>query len=421
MKIIILSTSERTGGAAIAANRLMKALIDNGIETKSLVLNKQSEDENVISVQTSTLKKYCSQFNFLWERLVIFVCNHFNRKNLFQVSIANTGVDISKHPLVQSADIIHIHWINQGFLSLNSIKKLVQTGKPIVWALHDMWACTGICHYPGDCKKYKKECYNCPLLSGYFPVDLSQKTFAKKTKINLDFISYVGCSHWISKKAKQSALLKNAKITSIPNPINTKIFYPQNKPATRKQLGLPIDKKLLLFSAAKISDARKGGSYFLNACNLICEIYPEWANKTEIVLMGKGDETFLSEIKMKVNILRYINGDENIAAVCAAADVFVIPSLEDNLPNTIMEAMACGTPCVGFDTGGIPEMIDHKKNGYVAQYQDVEDLAKGVQWVLDNSEKEKLSESCRKKVVEKYAKNIVADQYIRLYQSLLDK
>ena len=419
MKIVIINTSEQTGGAAIAANRLMKALIDKGIEAKSLVLKKQSDDKNVIPVLTSGFKKYRSQFNFLWERLVIFFCNHFTRKNLFQVSIANTGLDLSKHPLVKSADIIHIHWINQGFLSLNGIKKLVKTGKPVVWTLHDLWAGTGICHYPGDCDKYQNECHHCPLLSGYFPVDLSRQTFIKKRKINLESISYVGCSRWISEKAKQSVLLKNAGITSIPNPINTKIFHPQNKPAIRKQLGLPADKKLLLFSAAKISDTRKGGIYFLNACNFICETNPEWKSKIEIILMGQGDETFLSGIKMKVNPLRYVRGDENIAAIYAAADAFVIPSLEDNLPNTIMEAMACGTPCVGFDTGGIPEMINHLKNGYVAKYKDTEDLAKGIIWILEQ-DPAILSKPAVGKVEENYAQSIVAEKYIQHYYSLIN-
>jgi len=417
MKVLLVNTSERTGGAAVAANRLMKALIDNGIEAKSLVLKKQSDDINVLSIQTSIFKKYHSKLNFLWERFVIFFCNRFTRKNLFQVSIANTGLDISKHPLVKSADVIHIHWINQGFLSLNNIKNLVKTGKPVVWTLHDLWAGTGICHYSGDCDKYQTECHDCPLLSGYFPVDLSKQTFVKKEKIFLQSIFYVGCSHWISEKAKQSALLKNAKITSIPNPINTKIFYSQNKLTIRKQLGLPTDKKLLLFSAAKISDTRKGGIYFLNACNLFYETNSEWKNKTEIILMGKGDETFLSGIKMKVNSLRYISGDENIAAIYAAADVFVIPSLEDNLPNTIMEAMACGIPCVGFDTGGIPEMIDHKINGYVAQYQDVEDLAKGIVWTLENGEI--LSDKAVEKVKNNYTNPIVAQQYTELYKKIL--
>jgi glycosyltransferase involved in cell wall biosynthesis len=420
MKVLIINTSERTGGAAIAANRLMKALTGNGIEAKSLVLKKQSEDTNIISIQTSVFKKYYSQFGFLWERFVIFFCNCFSRKNLFQVSIANTGLDLSKHPLVKSADIIHIHWINQGLLSLNNIKKLIQTGKPVVWTLHDLWAGTGICHYPGDCEKYKNECYNCPLLQEFFLADLSKHTFIKKTKTDLQSIAYVGCSRWIAEKAKQSFLLKNAKITSIPNPINVNTFYPQNKPAVRKQLGLPADKKLLLFSAAKISDTRKGGVYFLNACNLICKIDSEWKNKTEIILMGNGDETFLSGIKMKVNTLRYVSGDENIAAIYAAADIFVIPSLEDNLPNTIMEAMACGTPCVGFDTGGIPEMIDHKKNGYVAQYRDEKDLAKGIQWVLNNSDTLNLSEACIKKVRDNYTEKMVATRYITLYNLLLN-
>jgi glycosyltransferase involved in cell wall biosynthesis len=420
MKILLLNTSERTGGAAIAANRLMKALIHNGIEAKLLVLEKQSDDENVISVRTSVIKKYYSKFTFLWERLVIFLCNGFNRQNLFKVSIANTGFDISKHPLIKAADVIHLHWVNQGFLSLDSIKKLVLTGKPVVWTLHDLWACTGICHYPGNCVGYEIECKRCEmLLSGYFPLDLSQRTFIKKQKSNLHLITYVGCSRWIVEKAKHSFLLKSAEITPIPNPIDTKIFYPRNKSSIRKQLRLPLDKKLILFSAAKISDVRKGGVYFINACNIIGERYPEWKNKTEIILMGGGDEAFFSAIKMKIHPLRYVSGDENVAAIYSAADLFVIPSLEDNLPNTIMEAMACGTPCVGFNIGGIPEMIDHKENGYVAQYQDTADLANGIVWALENNES--LSMKAVEKVQNSYTNKIVAQEYVELYNNIINK
>jgi glycosyltransferase involved in cell wall biosynthesis len=419
MKILILSTFERTGGAAVAANRLMKALRKEGHDAKMLVCNKQTDDLNVLTLNTSWWKKQINFIRKAYERWVIFVHNRFSRKNLWSVSIANTGTDISRHPLVKEADIIHLHWINQGFLSLPDIKELVNSGKPIVWTLHDLWAGTGICHYPGNCIKHETACKHCEMLSGYFLLDLSQHVFIKKQKTNLHLITYVGCSRWIAEKAKQSALLKNAEINSIPNPIDTKTFCPQDKLSIRKRLGLPPDKKLILFSAAKISDIRKGGSYFVNACNLIGETNSEWKNKTEIVLMGGGNETFFSRINLKVNPLRYVSGDKDIAAIYAAVDLFVIPSLEDNLPNTIMEAMACGTPCAGFNIGGIPEMIDHKKNGYIAEYQNAADLANGISWCLENHIN--LTAAARNKVLECYSEDVIAQKYIELYSKLINK
>lgn len=419
MKVLLLNTSERTGGAAIAANRLMKALNNNEIEAKTLVLSKQTDDESVISIQSSFIKRLLALWYFLWERWVIFVHNRFSRKNLFKVSIANTGFDISGHPLVKETDIIHIHWINQGFLSLKSLKNLIQSGKPIVWTLHDMWVATGICHYPGNCEKYRVSCSNCPMLLEKKFNDWTCKIFCKKKTLNLNRIHYVGCSRWILEKVTHSPLLKSANILSIPNPIDTKIFCPRDKNAARKKLQLPVNKRLLLFSAAKISDTRKGGIYFIDTCRLIGEKYPELAQTIEIVWMGKGDKTLFSAIKMKAHTLHYISGDSELANVYSAVDAFVIPSLEDNLPNTIMESMACGTPCIGFDAGGISEMIDHKVNGYVAQYKSTEDLAQGIHWTLFEANCEQLSKDARQKALDCYSEDVAVRQYIRLYQRLL--
>ena len=138
MKVVLLNTSELTGGAAVAANRLMKALRKSGVEASMLVRDRKTDDPHVVSIDDSRMKRRLNFLRFVWERLVILICNLFSRKNLFQVSIANTGTDLSKHPLVQEADVIHLHWINQGFLSLADIRKLINTGKPIVWTLHDL-------------------------------------------------------------------------------------------------------------------------------------------------------------------------------------------------------------------------------------------------------------------------------------------
>ncbi|MCL1937784.1 MAG: glycosyltransferase family 4 protein [Candidatus Azobacteroides sp.] len=416
MKVLLLNTSERIGGAAIAANRLMKALYNNGIEVKALVLSKQTNDENVISIQSSFLKRQLALLNFLWERWVIFVHNRFSRKNLFKVSIANTGFDISTHPLVKEADLIHIHWINQGFLSLTSLEKLIRLNKPIVWTMHDLWTATGICHYPENCEKYTTQCCHCPMLVRGKSNDLSYKIFTRKKALNLNRVHYVGCSRWMAEKAQSSILLQNAPVLFIANPIDTKIFIPKDKNDMRKRLQLPLDKCLLLFSAAKIADTRKGGIYFIDACRQIFKKHPELAHKVEIVWMGKGEEAFFSALKITIHTLHYISSESELADVYSSVDAFVIPSLEDNLPNTIMESMACGTPCIGFEAGGISEMIDHKINGYVAKYQSTEDLAQGIYWTLFEANYERLSHQARQKVLDCYSEDAIAKQYIHLYQ-----
>ncbi len=417
MKILILNTSEYIGGAAVAANRLMHALKNADVDVKMLVKNKQTNHLDVVETDISIIKKKISFIRFIWERLIIFICNFFNRRNLFQVSIANTGIDISDHPLVREADIIHLHWINQGFLSLNDIQKLIAIGKPIVWTLHDLWPVTGICHYPDKCIKYRKECYRCPMMVKYPLWDLAKQTFHHKLKMDFSRVTFVGCSQWIASKAKESALLQDANFTSIPNPIDTSVFKIVEKKIAREHFNLPLEKKMILFAAAKLSDTRKGAKYFIEACNILKQYYSN--GELEIILMGNCPEGLDSLLPFKVNALGYISDVESIVKAYNCADMFVIPSLEDNLPNTIMEAMACGVPCVGFNTGGIPEMIDHCENGYIADYMDVDDLAKGIRWVLDYKYPCALAENCVAKVQNNYIERVVAGKYITLYENLL--
>lgn len=402
MKIVILNTSERIGGAAVAAIRLGKALSRAGIQVDKLVRK----------------DTWLNRFRFYWERLIIFLCNHLNRKNLFAVSIANSGTDISGHPLIKDADIIHLHWINQGFLSISDLERLIATGKPLVWTLHDLWPATSICHYPDRCEKYQSKCSQCPLQVTNPIFDLARWTYNRKKQIGLSKIHFVGCSKWITEMARKSSLLEGASFTTIPNPIDTSVFKPLEKIDSRERFQLPKDKFLLLFAAAKLSDKRKGAAYLIEACTILKQYYTD---KIEIVLMGNGSEELCQALPFKVNSLGYISDTSTMVAAYSCADLFVIPSLEDNLPNTIMESMACGTPCVGFEIGGIPEMIDHKINGYVANYKNASDLANGIRWVLEYKDRQALSDACVKKVHENYMEEVVAKQYIDLYQKLLQR
>lgn len=413
MRILIVNTFERKGGAAVAANRLMRALQKQGCEARMLVRDRQTDDGDVMSVKASWIEDKLVFFRFAWERWVIFLNNVFNKENLFQVSIANTGSDISSHPWAQQADVIHLHWFNQGLLSLQNIQQLKCLGKPIVWTMHDMWAFSGICHYAGTCEKYLVKCYKCPLQKKKI-ADLAKQTFEKKQKVVQHGIQYVGCSQWIASCAKQSALLRNSSITNIPNPIDTDLFCPKDKHRLRAEWKLPADKKLLLFAAAKVSDSRKGITYFVEACKLL-----QGQNVEVVFLGGSIDPGLLEALPLPSHVLGYLHTPADISAAYSACDVFVTPSLEDNLPNTIMEAMSCGTPCVGFHVGGIPEMIDHKQNGYVAEYKNAADLANGIVFCLENYGE--LSKASREKVKASYGEEVVAQRYMEIYNKLLVK
>jgi len=415
MNVLLINTSERIGGAAIAANRLMKTLIHNGIVAKTLVLDKQTDDENVIAIQSSFLKKLIADFYFLWERWIIFVHNHFCRNNLFKVSLANSGFDISRHPCVKEADIIHIHWINQGFLSLKGLKKIFKLGKPVFCTMHDMWFCTGICHHARECTHYHTQCSHCFYLKKVRQHDLSSRIFNQKIKLfHSGNIVFITCSKWLKSQAEKSAILSGRHIVHIANPIDISLFQPMQKSVCRKKYNLPNDKKLILFGSVNNSDERKGMDYLIKAAKLLSPKME--ANKIEFVIFGKSNSDLTDFFSFKVNYLNFVSNEHDMVALYNAADVYVIPSLDENLPNTIMEAMACGTPCVGFRTGGIPEMIDHLQNGYVAAYENAEDLANGIFWTLFEADHEQLSQNARQKSIDFYSEEIVAAQYIDLYK-----
>ena len=399
MKVVILNTSERTGGAAVAAGRLGKALRKAGMSVDKLV----REDT------------WLNRFRFYWERLIIFLLNHLSRKNLFTVSIANTGVDVSNHPLVKEADIIHLHWVNQGFLSLKDIKALTKLDKPIVWTMHDMWPCTAICHHARDCEKFQTRCEACFFLNSK-DKDLSTFVFDKKQAIYKDAnMTFVGCSQWLANRARQSRLLQNKTVLSIPNPIDMNIYHPMDQGQARQSLGLPLGKRLLLFGALNVTDKRKGIDYLIAALQEIKN------QDIELVVFGLVKVDIRNLFPVPIHPMGYLSDESKIVELYNAVDVFITSSLEENLPNTIMESMACGTPCVGFEIGGIPEMIDHKINGYVANYMDANDLANGIQWILNNPNPQTLSDACVKKVQESYTEEVVAKQYIALYEKLLQK
>lgn len=417
MRVLIVNTSENTGGAAVAANRLKEALNNNGIKAKMLVRDKESDDITVAQLNKSWHQKW----DFLWERFVIYMRLHFKRDNLFLIDIANAGTDITKTREFKEADVIHLSWINQGMLSLKGIRKILESHKPVVWTMHDLWPASSICHYARNCRNYEKQCGNCPLLPGNGSSnDLSARIWRKKRKIlERNSILFVTCSRWLADKAKKSGLLSGQKVISIPNPIDSRAFTKENREEARLYAGLPEGKKLILFVSQRVTDKRKGMDYFITAINKMVEAHPEMKDNCGIAILGGKAEELADKLPLPSYPLGYVSEEKKIASIYNSVDLFVLPSLEDNLPNTIMEAMACGVPCVGFNTGGIPEMIDHLKNGYVAEYKSSDDLARGIHWVVSEADHQSLSNEAMKKVNQCYSQYAVAMKYIEAYNQAM--
>ncbi|MGI6242072.1 MAG: glycosyltransferase family 4 protein [Prevotella sp.] len=413
MRVLLVNTSERAGGAAVATNRLLEALNNNGVKARMLVAKKETDNINVIGIPRSWRHRVA----FLWERWCIFMHLRFSKNHLFDLDIANAGVDITSLPEFKRADIIHLAWINQGMLSLRGIRKILKSGKPVVWTMHDLWPVSSICHLSLGCEKFKSHCSHCPYLpDGGGDKDLSYRIWEKKNKFFSPYnISFVACSKWLAAEAKASGLIPGQIVTDIPNPLNISVFCKKDKQAARASLGLPHDKRLIAFIAQKATNVNKGMSYLIEACNKLVSQYPEMRENTGVVIMGAHSEEFEGALALPVYPLGYISREKKIVEVYNAIDVFLLPSLSENLPNTIMEAMACGVPCVGFNVGGIPEMIDHGKNGYVAAFKDSADLAKGIRWVLDEADYKSLSRYARQKVSSRYSQQAIAMKYIEVY------
>ena len=417
MRVLIVNTSERNGGAAVAANRLMEALNNHGVKAKMLVRDKQSDSLTVVGLQGKWWQQWC----FLWERLVIFCHLHFSRKHLFELDIANTGTDITRLPEFREADIIHLHWINQGMLSLGVIRKILNSGKPVVWTMHDIWPATAICHLTLGCNKFKTGCHHCKYLPGNGSTrDLSAKIWRRKQHL-LDgqSITFVACSRWLEAEAKMSALLNGQKVTNIPNSIDISIYKVGNRSEARQRLGLPTDKQVILFVSQRVTNLNKGMEYLIEACNQLVSQHPEMKETTAVAILGGHAEDVVAELPFEAYPLGYVSEEYRIADVYRAANVFVLPSLSENLPNTIMESMACGIPCVGFKVGGIPEEIDHLKNGYVAAYRNAEDLARGIRWILCEADYDSLSAAAVKKVSRCYSQQSVALKYTEIYNEAI--
>ena len=417
MRVLIVNTSERTGGAAIAASRLTEALINNGVQAKMLVVEKNTDHLYVATVGGWFRKTW----SFVFERFVIWLNNFFSRKNLFAVSIANTGIDITRTPEFKEADVIHLQWINQGMLSLRGIRKILDSGKPVVWTMHDLWPATAICHYPERCERFKSQCKECRMLphGGCFG-DLAARVWKrKKNMLASRNISFVACSRWLCSEARQSALLSGQRIVSIPNPIDSKMFHPVDKQNARKKLLLPEDKQIILFVSQKVTDPRKGMDYLVKSLNKLVDRDPSLREHAVVAILGGQAEEIADQLPLTAYPLGYVSETKRIVEIYSAVDLFVTPSLSDNLPNTIMEAMACGVPCVGFKVGGIPEMIDHLKTGYVANYCDANDFANGIRWVLAEADKNELSSASLRKVHTCYSQTNVSLRYTELYSQAL--
>lgn len=421
INVCMISTFHHQGGAAIAAKRLLEVLSNkNDVHYITKTSRNNSTIPSFSYEDDSFLGKLRSLFFLAFEKF-LFLFSEKNASVRFSFSTAPIGFDVTKNSSFINADVIHLHWVNQGFISLSGLDKIFQSGKPIVITMHDFWYFTGGCHYPGTCTAYMHGCGNCPFLKNPTPTDLSAQLHARKLALfkHAGKISIVGCSDWLKTEALKSSILKNNYITSIPNALPVDEFTPHDSNKMRVKYQLPTDKKIMLFGSMSITDPRKGFQYFKDALTHLTAHYTK--DTLEIAVFGaiKNDHSeVFNNLPFKVNYLGKIN-PKDIAEIYSLADVYISPSLEDNLPNTVAEAMSCGIPVAAFNTGGLPEMIDHKKNGYLAAYKNEKDLAAGIHFILSSEYPEVLKLNARNKAVDKYSPEKVSSAYESVYKNLM--
>ena len=404
MKVLILNSYQNKGGAARAAVRLAEALPHAGVEVQYRCL--------FPTVMNAAQKA-------LWLTRVLY-------DRVPALLVARRKVHFSSHAprnraLVQwinqsDADLVHLHWLNGGGMSIEDFKGIE---KPMVWTLHDMWAFTGGCHYDNGCERYRQGCGACPTLNSSRPRDLSSRMAQSKRQVyrELSHLSVVGVSDWVASCAAASSSMAGLHIQSLPNPIDTERFSPLDKREARRALGLSQSKKVVLFGAmAAVDDKRKGFHKLLGALRELNLSQ----HGVELAIFGSEAPANGPELGYPARYFGHV-GDAQLRALYSAADVMVVPSLQETFGQTVSEAMACGTPVVAFGATGLVDIIDHQRNGYLARAYDETSLAEGIEWVLRHPDPKGLGLAARKKVVDAFRSEVVAERYRDFYKGCLER
>jgi glycosyltransferase involved in cell wall biosynthesis len=407
MRILQVSNSDIQGGAARAAYRLHRGLIAVQQESIMVTLNRQSQDQSVIqvsqpprSIPLSTIQKcYINQ----------------NRTPLSNTSfsLSYPGADLANN--LNDIDVINLHWVAY-FQSPITIHHLLRQ-KPVVWTLHDMWAFTGGCHYSAGCSQYQQSCADCPQLQAD-PYSLTSAMLEDKLDL-LQGLVIVAPSKWLADCARRSRVFQQHRIEVIPYGLDTDVFTPIDKAAAKRELGIDAGAIALLIGADDGNEQRKGFAELLEALQL-CSQDPQFesllaAQKFQLLCFGIPNAQ-LTELNLPLHSFGKIDSDEHLRKIYAAADLFVLPSLEDNFPNTMLEAMSCGTPVVAFAVGGIIDGVTDETGRTVG---DIAEMAGAIVEILLADElRQRMGEAGRRRMVEQYGLTRQADRYVELYEEL---
>lgn len=411
MKVLNLSTFDQVGGAARAAYRIHQSLQNAGVESQMLVQYKKGNDSSVFSVEDKVRSRLRSLLNDLPLKFYP-VRQHGFSTQWFPDSIAQKVDQINP-------DIVNLNWICNGYLSIETLPKL---NKPLVWILHDLWPFTGGCHYSYGCDRYQNCCGSCPHLKSKKEHDLSFWTWKRKAKAwkNLN-LTIVSPSKWLAKLARSSSIFQDFPVEVIPHGLDTKKYQPIDKSTARAILQLPQNKKLVLFgTVTSSSEPRKGFSLLKSALESLSQ--SSLQDTIELVVFGPVKSNQFLDFKFQVHCLGKFYDDISLAVIYSAADVTVVSSTQEAFGQVASESLACGTPVVAFGATGLLDIIEHQQNGYLAAPFQIEDLAQGITWVVENSKRyQQLSNRARQKAEAEFSLPIQGNRYLSLFDQILSK
>ncbi|MBD2230089.1 glycosyltransferase family 4 protein [Phormidium tenue] len=406
MKILHINQSDILGGAAIAGYQLHGALLNQGLDSKLLVGQKKTDDPRVAQVPRHQWLE--NQLQRLTHRGGFNYVNHIS------------SFAIPKHPFFAATDILNFHNLHNSYFSYLAIPRLTEH-KPAVFTLHDMWSFTGHCAYSYDCARWQTGCGHCPYPETYPGIRRDSTHLVWKLKdwiYNHSNLTIVAPSRWLAEQAKAS-VLGHFQINHIPNGVDPDAYQPLERELCRTALGIPAKKRVMLFSAINLTDSRKGGDLLIKALNQL----PATLKKDCLLLtLGHPSKQLATLLDIPLMNLGYVSSDRLKSVAYSAADLFLFPTRADNLPLVLQESMACGTPMVSFDIGGVSDLVRPGITGYLAQPEDIDDFCKGIVELLDdNAKRQVMGENCRRIALKEYTLDLQAIRYSRLYQEILDE
>jgi len=419
IKVVHLNTHDNVGGAARAAYRLHMGLCRLEQDSHMLVVHRRSEDSSISTFKPTTDLPKRIRRRLRWELVTRSFARYRNSRpngfELFSDDRSQHGTALVKQ--LPQCNVVNLHWI-AGFIDYKSFFTKVPGRIPIVWTLHDMNAFTGGCHYDHGCSKYRDKCGACPQLGSSDATYLSHQIWQRKhnafSLIEPNRLHIVVPSQWMADEVKKSGLLHRFPITIIPNGLDTEIFAPRNSSVARDALEIPREAKVVLFVADSLNNRRKGFSMLVQALDGLSGV-----SNLFLLTLGGGNSSFQSPIPGLH--LGHIANDRLLSLVYSVADLFVISSLQDNLPNTVIESLSCGTPVVGFDVGGIRDMVRSSVTGLLATPQDVKALKSAIiQLLRDDERRKEMAANCRHIAVEEYSLEVQAQRYVELYEQILN-